>query len=532
MAEQTSTARRMASTSTTEATETSQSTATPAYNNLVKQLSAITQLGRCKAVLSYDQLVFMPSMASGERGAQLSALASIIHEKSTDSKLLESIKEAQQELQKMEDGDADVDPDKSILVELELDSFTKQSRVPAELAAKAASLEASAYAAWVEAREKSDFSLFSPVLKDCFQTAMDIADAKRGESDVPLYTQMLDEFEKGMAPERIDDVFQEIKDALVPLIAKVMESKDKPSPSPLEGTFPIDAQQALSESIVKKLGFDGDKGRIDISVHPFTISFSPQDVRITSRFRADEWYQGLAGTIHEGGHAMYEQNLGSSPTSIDTALSMGAHESQSLFWERHVGLSRSFWKWATPLLKENFEDYNYSPEEVYAAVNQVVKGFIRVEADELTYPLHVILRYGIEKDVLLGNLDVDDIPQRWNNDMKTLLDMDVPNDAKGCLQDVHWSGLAIGYFPTYLIGSATAAQLAHYCEKDIPDMYSKIENGEFDDIKAWLTDKIHRHGRRYQSLDAMLQDQLGEPLNPKYFIKYLTDKYSDLYKLE
>ena len=275
-------------------------------------------------------------------------------------------------------------------------------------------------------------------------------------------------------------------------------------------------------------------GRIDVSVHPFSSSMGgPSDVRITSRFRDDEFIQGLMGSLHEGGHAIYEQQLQPSALSIDTALSMGTHESQSLFWERHIGLSRPFWKFAHPFLKDfdpSFEDY--TPEQVYGAVNHVSKSFIRVEADELTYPLHVILRYNIEKDVIAGKLPVSDISQRWNEDMKILLDVDVKSDDKGALQDVHWSALAFGYFPTYLIGSIAAAQLYHYCKEDIPDIESLIENGNMEPIRAWLKKTVHQHGRLYPSLDKMFEDQLGEPLNSKYFIDYLSAKYTDLYKLD
>lgn len=227
---------------------------------------------------------------------------------------------------------------------------------------------------------------------------------------------------------------------------------------------------------------------------------------------------------------MYEQNLGNSGLSIDSALSMGVHESQSLFWERHVGLSKPFWRYATPILQESFgESFKYSPEELYGAVNAVSRSFIRVEADELTYPLHVILRYTIEKEVIEGKLNVSDIPYRWNGLVQDTLSVDVPSDSKGCLQDVHWSMLAFGYFPTYLLGAACAAQLAHFCHQDIPDMDEKISNGEFAEIKAWLTSKVHRHGSRYKSLDQLLTEQVGEPLNPQYFVKYLKDKYTKLY---
>lgn len=228
---------------------------------------------------------------------------------------------------------------------------------------------------------------------------------------------------------------------------------------------------------------------------------------------------------------MYEQSLGRSALSIDQALSMGMHESQSLFWERHIGLSLPFWKWAIALLKEHLPEVDATPEQVYEAINAVSQTLIRVDADELTYPLHVILRYHIERDVVEGRLDVSDIPERWKKDMKELLQIDVPDDTKGCLQDVHWCQMAIGYFPTYLLGSATAAQLAHFCKQDLPNFDELVSTGTFAPIKAWLTDKVHRHGRRYKSLDDLLEAQVGEKLNPKYFIDYLTDKYTTMYRL-
>jgi carboxypeptidase Taq len=372
-----------------------------------------------------------------------------------------------------------------------------------------------------------------------------------------LYSQMLDEFEMGMSSERIDTLFYEVQSVLVPFIALVRNSGNQPSLDALSSSsssgekgrklFPIPAQKEASRTIVTALGFDNSRGRMDVSVHPFTMTLSRHDVRITSRFNEEEWYQGLMGTIHEGGHAMYEQNLLSdSDLSIDTPLSMGVHESQSLFWERHIGKSRAFYKWAQPILKNAFHktdqekvedvqskgEFEYSAEELYAAVNAVdFSNLIRVDADELTYPLHVILRYNIERDVIAGKLNVVDIPARWNKDMEELLGVQVPDDTHGCLQDIHWSCLAIGYFPTYLIGAMMAAQLAHYCHQDIPSMDKMIEEGKFDEIREWLKQKVHVHGKRYKSLDDLLLAEVGEPLNTKYFIDYLTGKYTDLYKI-
>jgi carboxypeptidase Taq len=530
-----------------------------AYRQLVAKLETITQLSRASAVLSYDQLVFMPSKAASERGSQLAALATIIHERKTDPTLLSLMEESLRELsfQNQHDGtnknknNNNNDDDALRWIELERKAFIENQNIPTELAAKAASLGSSAYSDWITAKQAKDFAMFVPTLQDCFDTSMALAKAKRGDNnnnnnnnnnnidDDPssLYGQMLDEFEVGMSQGRIDTIFDEVKEALVPLIGKVLQSKTEPSVGPFEGVFDVEKQRALSQQLVTAIGFDLDRGRIDMSVHPFSISMSAADVRITSRFRQDEWCQGLSATLHEGGHAIYEQNLAStsSPTtlsSLETALSMGTHESQSLFWERHIGLSKPFWTFARPQLVESFESLGkYSVEEIYGAVNRVSQSLIRVEADELTYPLHVILRYTIEKEVVAGQLQVADINQRWKTLMKELLGIDVPSDDKGALQDVHWSGLAIGYFPTYLIGAIAAAQLYYYCEQQIPDLEGKIESGDFAPIKGWLKNKVHRHGRRYPSLDAMFEDQLGEPLNPTYFITYLTNKYTDLYKL-
>jgi len=505
-------------------------TAKEAYQELLTKLETITHLSRVQSVLSYDQLVFMPSSALPDRGQQMSALAGVLHEMKTDPKL----KQMLDRVLELDNSERSLDDDARQLIALERNAFLENERIPTALAAKAAGLSSSAYGDWISAKEKQDFSAFVPTLQDCFDTAMDLAKAKRGNDGTKsLYDQMLDQFEVGMGQSRIDQIFGEVQSALVPLIERVLTSPSKPSSEPLEGKFDILKQQQLSEKLVTAIGYDREQGRIDVSVHPFTSSMSASDVRITSRFREDEWYQGLAGTIHEGGHAIYEQNLLPSAVSIDSALSMGTHESQSLFWERHIGLSKPFWKFAHPFLGDldaSFENYN--SEEVYGAVNRVLNSFIRVEADELTYPLHVILRYNIEKDVIGGNLAVEDISQRWNDDMKSLLDVDVTSDDKGVLQDVHWSSMAFGYFPTYLIGAVAAAQLFHYCQKDIQDIESKIEKGDFQPIKDWLNIKIHKHGRRYKSLDSMLDDQLGEPLNPKYFIDYLTNKYTDLYKLD
>jgi carboxypeptidase Taq len=499
-----------------------------AFDQLISKLQTITQLKRVESVLSYDRMVFMPKApeTAMARGAQMSVMAAIVHEKSTDPAIRKLLDAAEQEVPTMTGK-----PDAPRILELTRKTLDLTSRIPAELETRKAQHGAVAHGAWAKARETNNFASFVPALEECFGIAKEVAAAKRENENVKLYDQMLDDFEMGMSASRIDQIFSEIEGALVPLLERVRKSEHSPPTEPLKGKFPIDTQKAICQDIVTTLGYDDKHGRIDVAVHPFTSSLAPSDVRITSRFSEDEWVQGLAATIHEGGHAMYEQNLGPSGLEIDQALSMGVHESQSLFWERHVGKSKAFWKWATPKLAEAYSDFNYTPDEVYAAINAIKPdNMIRVEADELTYPIHVLLRYRLEKEIVEGNLKVEEIPASWNASMKALLGVEVPDDAQGCLQDIHWSAFAIGYFPTYLLGSSMAAQLAHYCQKDIPDMYEKIERGEFAEIKAWLTNKVHKHGKRYKSLDDLLEAQVGEKLNAKYFIEYLNTKYSELYK--
>ncbi|KAL3920684.1 MAG: hypothetical protein SGILL_003133 [Bacillariaceae sp.] len=475
------------------------------------KLEEITQLSRAQAVLSYDQVVFMPSNAAAERGQQMATLAGVVHDKRTSPRLLELMEAA------LSQGDLSRDDER--LIELEEKAFLENQRIPSELAAKAAALSASAYQEWVQAKANSNFEEFVPTLQECFDTAMEMAKAKLGDNpdNKGLYDQMLDEFEVGMSQHRIDEIFTEVKGALVPLIEKVLASSSQPSAKPLEGTFDITKQQQLSETLVKAIGYDSEFGRIDVSVHPFTSSMSSKDVRITSRFRDDEWYQGLAGSIHEGGHAIYEQNLKPTALSLDSALSMGTHESQSLFWERHIGLSNPFWKFAHQFMEDLDESFHeHSAQDLYGAVNRVSQSLIRVEADELTYPLHVILRYGIEKDVISGKLAVKDISCRWNQDMKDLLKVDVPSEDKGALQDVHWSGLAFGYFPTYLLGAIAAAQLYHYCERDIPELEMNIEAGDFTAIKEWLRVKVHQHAFWSQTFASFVKGEASAELRARF----------------
>ncbi|CAB9518470.1 Carboxypeptidase [Seminavis robusta] len=523
----TTTTTTSAATEEATCTDTDSNSSSDAYEELVSYLQDITHLSRASAVLGYDQMVFMPQtdQASKARGQQSAALAAVIHDKSTSQQLGQLLEQAAK---------ATTSAEQERVLALATKAYQKKINIPTALASQQASLSAEAYNTWAKARADKDYSQFQDIFGDCIQVAKEVAEVvqtpEEKEAKKSLYATMLDEFETGMDPVRMDELFAEIQQALVPLIDKVLgDNATPPDTSYLSGQFDVPAQEALSKQIVRQIGFDDTNGRMDVSVHPFSSGISKHDVRITTRFREDEWYQGLAGSMHEAGHAMYEQNLGDSGLPVDSALSMGMHESQSLFWERHVGLSKPFWQFAAPLVNENL-GMDATSAQLYGAVNHASRSLIRVEADELTYPLHVILRYRLEREFVEGRLDVKDIPTEWNKSMQELLNVDVPDDAMGCLQDVHWSMMAYGYFPTYLLGAATAAQWAHYCQQDIPDFDDRVAAGEFDEIKAWMIEKVHQHGSRYTSLDEHLQAQVGEPLNPKYFIDYLTKKYTELYK--
>jgi carboxypeptidase Taq len=451
-----------------------------AYKELLLKLQEISHLENAVSALSYDRMVFMPESAAAARGSQMSILAKIIHEKATDPQLEKLLEQANRDLNTDDDEQKEKD-DARILLRLAREEYDKKTRIPPALEAKRAELSSTAYAAWVKAKQQNDFQLFASYLKECFDVAQQTAKYLRGnvdenKDDRSLYTVLLNEYERGMPVQRIDEIFDMIEKVLVLLLQKVLKasSTSQIDPTPLTSvagfSLDVDRQKTLTQKIVTALGYDASRGRIDVSVHPFTSSVGGRhDVRITSRYNDREWYSGLAGAIHECGHAMYEQNLGNSNTVLDQYLSMGCHESQSLFWERHVGMSYPFACYLLPIvsdilgIKENAAAATtpLTAMDIYRAVNQVQPGLIRVDADELTYPLHVLLRYRIERELLSedddtssSSLTVDQVPNRWNQAMKEMLGVDVPSDAQGCLQDVHWASLAIGYFPTYLIGSS------------------------------------------------------------------------------
>lgn len=498
------------------------------YDEVAKKLREITALEGISGLLGWDEMVMLPSGSSGCRGDQKAALAGVLYDKRTDAtlgKLLADLKQSGDGLNQVQ----------SAVVRDAHKEFVRSSAIPKELAQRMAMLESTAYEAWVEARKSSDFSKFAPSLEDW----VDVNRKRAAYIDphAPAYDVLLDIYEKGMVTSRLDEVFAEVRAGLVPLIADLKKRGTRPDDSWLKRDYNVDTQAKLCHQIALDLGFDIEKGRLDVSVHPFTGGTHPTDVRMTTRFKKDDVSEAITGAIHETGHAMYEQGRNLSPEwkdlPVNQAMSMGVHESQSLLWERMVALSKPFQHYLLPKLREFFPDFpDVTPEALYAAQNTIREpSLIRVDADELTYTLHVILRYEIERGLIDGSIKVADVPALWNAKMQDYLGATPPNDAQGCLQDIHWSGGAMGYFPTYTLGAMYAAQIFECAEASIPGLLDSLAKGEFAPLRLWLNEKIHRVGSLYASGDELMIAVTGKPLDPQVYLSYLRKKYTELYKL-
>ena len=341
-----------------------------------------------------------------------------------------------------------------------------------------------------------------------------------------------------MTSDRLNNLFAEVRDGLVPLIKEIKTKGTAPDASWLNGKYDLDQQALLCRQIALDLGFSLEKGRLDVSVHPFTGGAHPTDVRMTTRFKEEDLTEGLTGAIHETGHALYEQGRNDDPEWLDlpvsSAMSMGIHESQSLLWERMVALGLPFQSYLLPKIKQFFPSFpaDKTAKDLYEAQNAMRDpSLIRVESDEVTYTMHIILRYEIEQGLIGGTISADDVPTIWNSKMQEYLQVAVPSDSKGCLQDIHWAGGAMGYFPTYTLGAMYATQIYECAKDQIPRLEEQLAAGEFAPLRAWLNENIHRAGSLHATGDELMVAVTGKPLDPKVYLKYLRDKYTALYKL-
>lgn len=413
-------------------------------------------------------------------------------------------------------------------VRKDYDKFTK---IPADEYRAYAELKGKANVIWEEAKNKSDFSIFEPYLEKLIGYLRKFVEY-RGYKDHP-YNTLLDDYESGMTTEKLDKFFAQLKERIVPLVKNIQNSDKKIRTDFLTHSYSANKQEEFCLYLLDKINFDKDAGMMKESEHPFTINFTRNDVRITTHYFENNFTSAVFSTVHEGGHALYEQNIGDdiADTILGTGTSMGIHESQSRMYENIFGRNINFWKCFYPKLVEIFPDQlaNISLNEFYEAINKTENSLIRIEADELTYSLHIMVRYEIEKMLIEGKIEVKDLPKIWNQKMEEYLGVKPPNDKMGVLQDVHWSDGLFGYFPSYALGNAYAAQFEYTMRKSL-DIDKLLINGEFDKILEWLRENIHKHGS-LKKPNEIIKDVTGEELNPKYFTQYLEDKYSRLYNL-
>jgi carboxypeptidase Taq len=498
-----------------------------AYRSLLDLMRDIHLLNTTAGVLGWDQETGMPPANAGHRGEQLALLSGLIHERFTHPQVEDLLSKASSHPVALESPESDV----AVNVREWLRDYGRSKKIPKELVEEFARVSSEAQVAWVEARSQKDFSLFQPHLEKIVALSRRQAD-HLGWTSHP-YDALLEEYEPGLTTDEIDRVFPPLLEKLGQLSRAITASPRKPDSVLLHRRYSVHAQQDLCRKLAETIGFDFSRGRLDVSAHPFTTSLGPCDTRITTRFDEDDFSNALFSTLHEAGHGIYDQGLPGGDlagTPRASAISLGIHESQSRLWENLVGRSLGFWNYFYPLFqkatKGAFDDVPL--EDFYRAINQSRPSFIRTEADEVTYNLHVGLRVGIEKDLLTGRLRVSDIPQAWNAAMTTNLGLTPPDDSLGCLQDVHWSHGSFGYFPTYTLGNLYAAQFFETAQNDLGRLEEAFSRGEFNPLKAWLNDRIHRHGKRHLA-GALCEKVTGSSLSAEPYLRYLDDKYMRLY---
>jgi carboxypeptidase Taq len=492
------------------------------YTDYVSHLQRIADVNCATALLHWDLEVYMPKGGAAFRSQQISTLAGMAHEMFTSEK-------TQKILHSLLDGNNLSGPERRN-VELTLWDYQREVKLDKDFVERQATARSEAFNKWMEAREANDYAVFVPQLQTLIDLARQEADMRRYEAEP--YDALLDLYERGLRAAFLDKLFGESRDKIIDLVSELNLTSLVETPNTLKQQYPKDAQWDFGIELLKALGYDFNTGRQDISPHPFTIAFSPQDVRVTTRVKEDDFLTMTWSCMHEAGHALYEQGLPSEQYGLPlgTSASLGIHESQSRLWENHVGRSRSFVKVWFPELQERFPENlgDVTPDAFYRDINRIQPNLIRTEADELHYHLHVIIRYEIERACINGNVSAGELKDLWNAKYKEYLGLDVPDDNRGILQDVHWAHGSFGYFPTYSLGSFYAAQFYHAASNRINGLEEDLEQGNYTRLLDWLRQNIHCHGRELLPGD-LCRAVTGEILNIDYFIDYARDKYSTLY---
>ena len=494
------------------------------YAEFVEHLKEIAVIGQIGGLLGWDQETYMPTKAAEQRSQQVSLIAGLAHERFTSDR-------TGQLLEKLE---READPDVAVVTNVReiRRSYDREVKLPTALVKEIARTRSQALDAWQKARAASDFAQFAPVLDR-------LLDLKRQAADLigwttERYDALMDEFEPGARAADVQAVFDQLKGALVPLVAALKNAPRQPDTTILQRECPRAGQEALNRRVVAAMGFDLEAGRIDVSAHPFCSGTTPFDVRLTTRYDEHYFPMSLFGTMHEAGHGLYEQGL--DPTYLGTpmcsSVSLGIHESQSRLWENLVGRSRPFWEHAFPEFQRTFPSMaDVPPDAFFFAINTVRPSFIRVEADEVTYGLHIMLRFEIERQMVAGKLATRDVPEQWNALFREFLGLTPSKDAEGCLQDIHWGMGIYGYFPTYQLGNLYASQFFAAAQKALPDLDGQLRKGQLKPLRDWLRENIHRHGMRYRA-NELVQVVTGAPLSPEPYMAYLNGKFKPLYGLK
>jgi carboxypeptidase Taq len=485
-------------------------------------------LRSCGSILGWDQETYLPKGASDLRAQQLSLIARLCHERDAAAELRDLLAEADDAARA--EGDADSFLAANVREARRL--HDRATRVPADLVAERVRVTTLARRHWETARAERDFERFRPWLEQVVDVTRRYAEAL-GYEDHP-YDALLDLYEPDAKTADINEMFDPLRDAHTDLLARIVDSGVRIDSAFLRRPFPADRQRALTERVARDVGFDPERGRVDLAVHPMCSGKGPFDVRITSRFAEDNFCDGFFSMLHEVGHALYEQGLGREGFGwpANDACSLAVHESQSRLWENLVGRSHGFWRHYFPVARETFPDQlgDVALDDFWRGVNEVRPSFIRVDADEVTYNLHIFLRFELEQDLLTGALEAKDVPAAWNERSERSFRLRPEHDADGCLQDIHWSAGLIGYYPTYTLGNVYGAQIHAAAQAELGDLDEQFARGEFAPLREWLNEKIHARGRRERA-PALIERATGSPPSPEPLIEQLETKFGAIYGL-
>ena len=491
------------------------------YNEYKERMQKIADVKYSAAVLQWDQETYLPPKGAQGRGRQLATLSEIAHEWFIDPTLGQLLQELQ--------GRGDLDDQQRRNVDLSLEDYDKQKKFTPAFIRKLSEATSRSFHSWLQARNENSFTRFRPDLEQLVQLKKEEAELA-GYQQHP-YNALLDQYEKGATIALLDKVFSEIRTPLKDLL-QTIGSRPQVDDSFLRGQFPKQEQWDFGMQLIRQLGFDFEAGRQDLSEHPFTTNFNSLDVRITTRVDENDFNHMTWSCIHETGHALYEQGLPAEQYGLPLGeyASLSIHESQSRLWENNIGRSLSWWKTIYPGLQKIFTKQlgAITTEQFYKGINKVQPSLIRTEADEVSYHFHVMIRYELEKRLIGGELTTTDIPAWWNENYANWLGVTVPDDKRGCLQDVHWSHGSFGYFPTYSLGSFYAAQLYSAATAQISDLQTNIEKGNTTHLLEWLRLNVHQYGRRYTS-EQLCEKATGKSLDISYFLSYLLEKYRNIY---